>query len=163
MGWTITMLYPCFAFRCIKLLELIGQSCETVEKMWLFLEVNESSLHEEVFGWFEIFTVIWFQCTLLACGCKHYEETIPSGGVPVGISYMGKHWAVFKFEVFTCISMWRASEESHFKSRNSSNFFATLYRKKKLWYWPFCIECENNMMSHYIEEVHAIKWCTKTI
>ena len=28
---------------------------------------------------------------------------------------------------------------------------------------PFCIEFENNMMSQYIEGVHAIQWCTKTI
>ena len=32
-----------------------------------------------------------------------------------------------------------------------SNFFATLH-KKKPWYVLFCIEYENNMMSHYIEK-----------
>jgi hypothetical protein len=37
-----------------------------------------------------------------------------------------------------------------------SNFFATLHQKKT-WYWLFCIEYENYMMSHYIEEVNAIK------
>ena len=34
-----------------------------------------------------------------------------------------------------------------------SNFFATLHKqnKKNTWYWPLCIECEKNMMSHYID------------
>ena len=46
-----------------------------------------------------------------------------------------------------------------------SNFqtFLKHFTKKETWYWPFCIEHDNNMMSHYIEEIHAIKWCTKLI
>ena len=45
-----------------------------------------------------------------------------------------------------------------------SNFQTYLqpFTNKTTWNWPFRIEYENNMMSHYIEEVHAIKWCTKT-
>ena len=42
--------------------------------------------------------------------------------------------------------------------------FATLHpkknKKKQPWYLRFCVEYEKNMKSHYIEEVHAIKWCT---
>jgi len=45
-----------------------------------------------------------------------------------------------------------------------SNFQTLLQHfQKKTWYWPFCIEYENNMISHYIKEVHAIKWCIKII
>ena len=45
-----------------------------------------------------------------------------------------------------------------------SNFQAFLQHfTKETWHWPFCIEYENSMTSHYIEEVHAIKWCTKII
>ena len=45
-----------------------------------------------------------------------------------------------------------------------SNFHTFLQHfTKKTWYWLFSIEYETNMMSHYIEEVHAIKWCTKII
>jgi hypothetical protein len=67
---------------------------------------------------------------------------------------------VFKLEVCTCISMWRASKQSHFTQ--TFKLFVKQFTKKT-WCWPFCIKSENKLMSHYIEEVHAIKWCTKLI
>ena len=44
---------------------------------------------------------------------------------------------------------------------NFQTFFFFCNTSQKNWYWPLCIEYENNMKSHYIEEVHGIKWCTK--
>ena len=75
--------------------------------------------------------------------------------------------SVFKFEVCTCISMGRASRWSHF-AQTLKFFCNTSPRKRKKekrkltnWYWPFCVEYEYIMTYFYIEEVHAIKWCTK--
>ena len=45
-----------------------------------------------------------------------------------------------------------------------SNFFLQHFTKKnQTSYWLFCIEYENNMISHYFEEVYAIKQCIKII
>ena len=49
--------------------------------------------------------------------------------------------------------------QNNHTSLNLSKKIATLHWKET-WYWPFCIEYENNLMSHYIEEVHGIEWCT---
>lgn len=47
-------------------------------------------------------------------------------------------------------------------SLKHSNFFVNTFSFSFFGYWSFWIEYEN-MMSHYIEEVHEIKWCTKII
>ena len=52
--------------------------------------------------------------------------------------------------------------QNNHTSLRLSNFFATLHQINT-WYWLFCIEYKNSMMSHYIEEVHAIEWCTTIV
>jgi len=46
---------------------------------------------------------------------------------------------------------------------NFQFFFLHHFTPKKTWYWLFCIEYQNNMMSHYIEKLYALKWCAKII
>jgi hypothetical protein len=83
-----------------------------------------------------------------------HESLPPSQGPWCLVWYM---CIVFKVQVCTCISMWRASKESsHF-----TQTFLQRFTKKWTWYWLFCIEYGNSMMSQYIEEVHAMLWCTK--
>ena len=63
------------------------------------------------------------------------------------VQYM--HFGVKGFEIITL--------HSNFQT------FLQHFTQKKPWYGPFCIKYENNLISHYIEEVHAIKVCTKSI
>ena len=46
--------------------------------------------------------------------------------------------------------------QNNHTSLKLSNFFATLHTNQKnfikTWYWPFCAEYENNMISYYIEK-----------
>ena len=60
------------------------------------------------------------------------------------------HFNVKGFKIFTLHS-------------NFQTFFCNTSFSFYFWYWLFCIEYEHNVMSHYIEEVHATKWCTKII
>jgi hypothetical protein len=50
---------------------------------------------------------------------------------------------------------WEGLQNNHITLKRS-NFFATLHQRLT-WYWPFCIDYETDMMSHYIEEVCALK------
>ena len=66
---------------------------------------------------------------------------------------------MFKFECAHAIRC--EGRQNNHTSLKLSNIFATL--QFFCLCWPSCIDYENNMMSHYIEEIHAIKGCTKII
>ena len=81
-----------------------------------------------------------------SCGLWECNRGMPQSSVQVWSVYMQ-----FNVKGFKIITL-------------HSNFQTFLQHfTKKIWYWSFCIEYENNMMSHHIEEVLAIKWCTVSI
>ena len=106
----------------------------------------------QFFMWRPIFTssVFWRAGHILAClltGCH-----LACDGCKKKTLITGYHTSSLKCaHESQCVGLQMI--KLHFQL---SNYFATLH--EKTWYWPFCIEYENNMISHTFREEPAVSY-----